>query len=93
MGTVYARELERLVEQIHAFRRRDLSLGDLQSALWEASGVVSSHEERVLREALQHAEARLEAIRFTIEEADVFAEALKVADAVEARIQAALTSA
>ncbi|MBI1946834.1 MAG: hypothetical protein HYS27_14155 [Deltaproteobacteria bacterium] len=90
MSTVYARELTQLVDQIHAFRRRDLSLGELQSALWEASGVVASHEERVLREALRHAEAQLEAIQFTVEEADVFAEALKVADAVEARLRAAM---
>jgi hypothetical protein len=90
MATLYAEALAGLLERIDRFRRSDLSLDDLKSAIWEAARVVSSHEERALRDSLQQAEGRLDMIQFTVEEPGVRIEALKILDAVEARVRAAM---
>jgi hypothetical protein len=90
MATQYAEALMKLLEQIEKFRRRDLDLEDLKSAIWEAARNVSSHDERELREALQRAEGSLDMTQFTVNEPDVRAEALKVVNTLEARVRAAL---
>lgn len=92
MTTHYMDTLSVLLERIDRFRRSDLSLDDLKSALWEAAQAVSSHEERELRDALQQAEGRLDMIQFTVEEPGIRSEALKILDAVEARVRAAMLS-
>jgi hypothetical protein len=92
MMTHYAETLAVLLERIDRFRRSDLSLGDLKSAIWEAARVVSSHEERGLRDALQQAEGRLDMIQFTVEEPGIRGEVLKILDAIEARVRAAISA-
>ncbi len=92
MATHYAEVLTALLEQIDRFRRTDLSLDDLKSAIWEAAWVVSSHEERELRAALQQAEGRLDMIQFAVDEPDVRPEAMKILEAVEAHLRAAMSS-
>jgi hypothetical protein len=92
MATQYAETLNALLEQLERFRCSDLSLDDLKSAIWEAARVVSSHEERALRDALQQAEGRLDMIQFTVNEPGIRAEALKLVDAIEARVRTAMSS-
>lgn len=92
MATQYAETLNALLQQIERFRCSDLSLDDLKSAIWEAARVVSSHEERALRDALQQAEGRLDMIQFTVNEPGVRAEALKLVDAIEARARTAMSA-
>lgn len=91
MTSHYAETLAVLLGQIDRFRRSDLSLDDLKSAIWEAARIVSAHEERALRDALQQAEGRLDMIQFAVDEPGVRAEALKILDAVEAQVKAAIS--
>ena len=90
MATRYAETLSGLLEQIDRFRRAEISLDDLKSALWEAAGVVSSHEERALRETIQQAEGQLDMLQFTVSDTNVHAEALKVVEGLEARIRVSM---
>lgn len=88
MTTRYAETLAVLLVQIDRFRRSDLSLDALKSAIWEAARVVSSHEDRALRDALQQAEGRLDMVQFTVDESGARVEALKILDTLEARVRA-----
>jgi len=88
MATQYVVVLTALLQQIDTFRRGDLSLDALKSAIWETARQLSSHEERALREALQQAEGRLDMIQFTVEDRIVRVEALKIVDTIETWVKA-----
>lgn len=92
MSTKYPEAMRALLGQIEQFRRQELSLEDLKSALWETARVVSSHEERPLRTALQQAEGQLDMLQHTKDEGAVDAEVLKAIDLLEARIRAAVSA-
>jgi len=81
--------LRSLLETIERFERGEVRVEVLQAAVRTAEDSVTEYELRDLRSVLQAAEGKLDMIRFTVDSEYVFAEALKVAKDLGARVRTA----
>jgi hypothetical protein len=90
MPTAYPEVLRNVLTSVEQLKLARIAIDDLKAALWEASRVISSHEERELRQYFQWAEGKLDMIQSTVSSEDAFPEALKIAQGVEDQVNRAL---
>lgn len=90
MPTIYREELLGLRSALCSYRAAQLGMEELKAHIWRVSQVVSSHEERSLRETLQACESEIDSMQFTVDSAEVFARTLSVIGEIERVLDEAL---
>jgi hypothetical protein len=90
MATAYTTVVTHLLSVLDCYRKREIEINELKSAIWKASQTISSYEERELRHSLQSAEGELDMVQFSTGSAHIDASAMEIANALEAILRRAL---
>lgn len=88
--TVYPEVLRSLRDLCHRYRQGLVDIDELKAGIWSAAGQIVHVEERALREFLQSADGKLDMMQFTVDEASVFGESLKIVSAIERKLEEAM---
>jgi hypothetical protein len=85
--TPYPEALLELKQGCTRYRRKAIREEELQSCLWKAVQTIVAVEEKELRDYLRSAEGRVELLRFTVNQNQVYEEVLKLVEEIEGYIQ------
>jgi len=83
--TLYQNVLKNLSDACEQYRNHCMEITDLKNAVWQAARIITSVQERDLRDVLQQAEGELDMIQFTSE--NVFGDSLRIVSDITEKIR------